>query len=187
MASQYLQVVRGVGPGTAGFFLLCQPAVMAAVSPIAGRFSDRIQPRVVASAGMAVTACGIAVLWRMGEDASAAWIISGLAVIGLGFGLFSSPNANAVMSSVRPADYGSASAILGTMRLAGQFFSMTVVSAAMAACRFDSGGEASAAHSFMKASGIVYPILVGMCVAGVPISLLRGKIRRSGGGEAGPA
>jgi hypothetical protein len=50
-----------------------------------------------------------------------------LVILGIGFGLFSSPNTNAVMSSVRKEVYGIATATLGTMRLTGQMLSMGIV------------------------------------------------------------
>ncbi|HON94563.1 MAG TPA: MFS transporter, partial [Deltaproteobacteria bacterium] len=60
LLSMYLQVVKGLSPSQAGLILVTQPAVMTLLSPVAGRLSDRIEPRIMASAGMAVTAMGLA-------------------------------------------------------------------------------------------------------------------------------
>ena len=109
LLSMYLQVVKGLSPSQAGLILVTQPAVMTLLSPVAGRLSDRIEPRIMASAGMAVTAMGLAFLSFTGERAGTLELVSCLAFIGLGFALFSSPNTNAVMSSVDRSDYGVAS------------------------------------------------------------------------------
>jgi len=127
LLSMYLQVVKGLSPSQAGLILVTQPAVMTLLSPVAGRLSDRIEPRIMASAGMAVTAMGLAFLSFTGERAGTLELVSCLAFIGLGFALFSSPNTNAVMSSVDRSDYGVASSVISTMRITGQAFSMGIV------------------------------------------------------------
>ena len=59
LLSLYLQYIKGLDPRTAGLVLLSQPIVMAVFSPLAGRLSDRVEPRVVASIGMAISAAGL--------------------------------------------------------------------------------------------------------------------------------
>ena len=68
LLSLYLQYVRGLDPQTAGLVLLTQPVVMAALSPFAGRLSDRIEPRLVASAGMAITAVGLTMIGFLNDS-----------------------------------------------------------------------------------------------------------------------
>ncbi len=126
LMSLWLQVARGLDPGRAGLVLAVQPAVMAAFSPLAGRLSDRVEPRLVATAGMSVTTCGLILLALTPATAHLGWTVSCLAILGAGFALFSSPNANAVMSSVERRQYGVASSTLATMRLLGQMASMAV-------------------------------------------------------------
>ena len=53
LLSLYLQYVRGLDPQTAGLIILAEPIVMAVFSPLAGRLSDRVEPRIVSSSGMA--------------------------------------------------------------------------------------------------------------------------------------
>ncbi|MEJ2156187.1 MAG: MFS transporter [Desulfobacteraceae bacterium] len=59
LLSLYLQYIKGFDPRTAGTILVAQPLVMAVFSPVAGRWSDRVEPRLIASAGMALTALGL--------------------------------------------------------------------------------------------------------------------------------
>jgi EmrB/QacA subfamily drug resistance transporter len=124
LMSLYLQVALGLDPQQAGLVLLAQPAVMAALSPIAGWASDRIEPRLVATAGMLITSAGLFALSTLGSHSSVVTATVILLVLGAGFGLFSSPNSNAVMSAVDRAHYGVGSATLATMRLVGQSLSL---------------------------------------------------------------
>jgi len=90
--------------------------VMAVFSPLAGKLSDRIEPRVIASLGMALTTLGLILLALITNHTTLLYIVISLMVLGFGFALFSSPNMNAIMSSVAKKYYGIASGSVGTMR-----------------------------------------------------------------------
>ncbi|MGI6711128.1 MAG: hypothetical protein ACOX4L_00005, partial [Bacillota bacterium] len=83
--------------------------------------------RILASAGMGFTAMGLFIFSFLSQTTPVWLVIINLALMGLGFALFSSPNTNAVMSAVEKRFYGIASSTLGTMRLTGQAISMAVV------------------------------------------------------------
>ena len=127
LLSLYLQYIKGLSPGNAGLVLIAQPVVMAVLAPIAGRLSDRYNPRLIASVGMALTTIGLMFFVFLNANTSYEFIIAGLIILGAGFGLFSSPNTNAIMGSVEKRFYGVASASVGTMRLIGQTLSMGTV------------------------------------------------------------
>ena len=99
---------------------------MALVSPLAGRLSDRIDPQIVASAGMGLSAIGLFMLSSLVASTPVWYIILCLVVFGAGLGLFSSPNINAIMSAVEKKYYGVASGMNGTMRVLGQMLSMGI-------------------------------------------------------------
>jgi MFS family permease len=184
LLSLQLQYVRGFSPAAAGLVLVAQPVMMAVVSPFAGRLSDRVEPRVLASAGMAVSALGLAALAVVGSGPSTALVVGSLLVFGLGFGLFSSPNTNAVMSAVEPRQYGIASGFLGTMRLAGQALSMAIAIMIMA-IEFNGAPLAAATAPLLGRSlTAAFTVFALLCAAGVPASLARGTLGR---GRAGPA
>jgi len=122
--SLFLQYIKDLDPQTTGMVMAVQPVMMALFSPLAGKLSDRVEPRLVASAGMALTALGLAFLAFLSRYTSLAWIVSGLVILGLGFALFSSPNTNVIISSVTKKYYGVASATLSTMRVLGQMSGM---------------------------------------------------------------
>lgn len=126
LLSLYLQHIRSLSPKEAGFVLVLQPFVQAILSPFAGRLSDKVESRIIASLGMGLTALGLFLFFFLDFSSSFYFVLFVLFVLGFGFGLFSSPNTNAIMSSVGKEYYGLASSIIATMRLLGQMFSMAI-------------------------------------------------------------
>jgi EmrB/QacA subfamily drug resistance transporter len=177
LISLYLQYLKGFNPETAGLILVAMPAMQAIFSPLAGRLSDRIEPRLIASAGMALTTVGLIIFIFLNEETPLAFIIGNLILMGLGFALFSSPNTNAVMSSAPKMAYGVASATLATVRQVGMVLSMGV---AMLMFAFYIGRVQITPEYYplfqasMRASFIVFAIL---CFGGMFASLARGKVR----------
>jgi EmrB/QacA subfamily drug resistance transporter len=185
LLSLYFQSVRGLSPQAAGGILTAQPLVMAALSPFAGRLSDRVDPRVVASSGMGLITVGLALLALVGPATPVAFLVVCLLLLGAGFSLFSSPNTNAVMASVEKRSYGVASATLATMRLVGQMLSMGVASLVLALSvgREAVGPERAAGFvAGMRAAFVLYALL---CVAGVFASLARGRATKTDPSDAG--
>ena len=177
LLSLYLQYVKGLDPQSAGLILIFQPIVQALFSPIAGRASDRIEPRIVASAGMALTALGLAIFTILNEDTALHLVAANLSILGFGFALFSSPNTNAVMSSVDRRFYGVASATLGTMRFLGQMLSMGVTMI-MFAIYLDGVQVSTSPSMFLKSSQLSFTIFTLMCFLGVFASLVRGRVEK---------
>lgn len=174
LLSLYLQSVRGLSAQAAGGVLAAQPIVMAALSPFAGRLSDRVAPRALASLGMGLIAAGLGLLALVGRDTPYAFLVACLVLLGAGFGLFSSPNTNAVMGSVERRSYGVASATLATMRLVGQVLSMGLAGLLLAlfAQRGAVGADRSA--GFLAATRAAFLLYALLCVGGVFASLARG-------------
>ncbi|HUV08780.1 MAG TPA: MFS transporter [Spirochaetia bacterium] len=176
LLSLYLQYIKGFSPQNAGLILVCQPVMMAVFSPFAGRLSDRIEPRIIASIGMAMTMAGLALLALLGRDTQPAFIVLSLVVLGSGFALFSSPNTNTVMSSVERKYYGIASATLGTMRLTGQMLSMGI--AMLIFALFIGRVQITPAYygRFLTSFRTAFGIFACLCFLGVFASVARGKI-----------
>jgi MFS family permease len=124
--SLYLQYLKGLDARTAGLIMISQPLAMTLISPLAGRLSDKKNPGVIASVGMAMTAVGLILLCFISEATPDYLIVLLLVMMGIGFGLFSSPNSNAIMSSVEKRNLGVASGVVGTMRMVGQMMSMGI-------------------------------------------------------------
>jgi EmrB/QacA subfamily drug resistance transporter len=177
LLSLYLQYVKGFTPEHAGFILITQPVVMVICSPIAGNLSDKIEPRIVASLGMALTTMGLIMLIFLGDNTSLTFVLACLFLLGLGFGFFSSPNTNAVMSSVDRRFYGVASGTLGTMRLVGQALSLALV--LLLFSLFIGKVQITPEYHtiFLKVMRIAFTISAVLCFAGVFASVARGKTR----------
>lgn len=179
----FLQYAKGFSAEVAGTILVANPVVQAIFSPLTGRLSDKIEPRILASAGMAVTTLGIGLLIFINQQTSVAYIIMSLVILGFGFALFSSPNINAVMSSVGRQYYGFASATLGTGRQTGMMLNMgiTMVVFALVIGRAQITPEYYPA--FIDSAHIVYIISTALCFFAVFISLARGNIHSGGHGK----
>lgn len=175
LLSLYLQYIKGLAPQSAGLVLICQPIVQAFFSPFAGRLSDRIQPRIVASTGMFFTAVGIFFLVFLEETTTLPYIVMSLIVMGFGFSLFSSPNANSVMGSVEKKSFGVASAILSTMRQSGQMLSIGMVTILFSLYIGRAQITPQYYGAFLKCSKTAFTISVILCFAGILASLSRGK------------
>jgi MFS family permease len=124
--SLYLQYLKGFDARTAGLIMISQPLMQAILSPVAGRLSDKKNPGIIASVGMGIISLDLVLLCFINENTHISYLISILAMLGLGFGLFSSPNSNAIMSSVEKKYLGVASGALATMRMIGQMMSMGI-------------------------------------------------------------
>ena len=94
-------------------------------------------------------------------------------ILGLGFGLFSSPNTNVVMGSVDKRVYGTASAILGTMRNTGMMFSMAIASLTIHWFLGESQITISNTSQLITSTKIVFAVFTVFCVLGVYTSLVK--------------
>ncbi len=175
--SLYLQDIKGFNPEGAGLVLVAQPIVMAAFSPIAGRLSDKIEPRIVASIGMAFTTFGLLLFTFLNENTTIEYIVISLILLGFGFALFSSPNTNAIMSSVEKRFYGVASATLGTTRLMGQMLSIGIATMILAIYLGKAEISPEKYSLFLSSVKVAFIIFAVFCFAGIFASLARGKIR----------
>lgn len=178
LLSLYLQYVKGFTPEHAGLILIAQPVIMVICSPIAGGLSDRIEPRIVASIGMALTTAGLAMLAFLGSDTGLYFILVSLVILGLGFGFFSSPNTNAVMCSVESKFYGVASGMLGTMRLTGQALSMGIALLLFASYIGRVQITPEYYPLFLKSMKTAFSISAVLCFAGIFASIARGRAHK---------
>jgi len=149
---------------------------MALLSPFAGKLSDRVEPRVVSSWGMALTTAGLLFFCFLTGSTPIWMVVLNLALLGTGFALFSSPNSNAVMGSVEKRFYGVASSTLGTMRLTGQAISMAVVTLIIAL--FVGNVKLSPAYSelLIKSARMAFAVFTVLCLGGIFASLARGNV-----------
>jgi len=175
--SLYLQYIKGMTPQATGMVLISQPLMMAFFSPVAGRLSDRFEPAAIASLGMSLCAVGLFMLAWLTHTTPISYIVATLLLLGLGFALFSSPNMNAIMSSVQPRHYGLASGTVATMRLIGQMLSMAVATMFLAVLVGDERITAGNHDPFLLSTRLGFMTFCALCLMGIYFSYARGNIR----------
>lgn len=175
MLSLYLQYVMGLEASQAGMVLVIQPVVMAVIASFSGRLSDKKNPRILSAIGMGTSAVGLFLLSLINQYTTTSFILVGLFVLGLGFGTFSSPNTNVVMGSVDRKVYGTASAMLATMRSTGMMFSMAIASLTIHWFLGKAEINIENIGLFITSTKVVFTIFTIFCLVGVYTTLVKNK------------
>jgi EmrB/QacA subfamily drug resistance transporter len=177
LMSLFLQKIKGFTPQHTGTILVAQPLIMMLLSPFAGKFSDRIEPRKLATAGMLISSVGLFMLSFVNAQTPVSLIVAFLILMGTGFGLFSSPNMNTIMSSVGKHQLGIASGTSATMRVVGQMVSMMI--ATLVFSFYFPGSHIQEVDNvlFMGSIKVLFMISGTICLAGVFFSNSRGNLR----------
>ncbi|MDD2589586.1 MAG: MFS transporter [Fermentimonas sp.] len=176
--SLYLQKILDLSPRHAGAVIIAQPIMMAIFSPIVGRASDKIQPRYLATTGMAMCTTGLGMLTFLSSNTPIWIIITILIWVGLGFALFSSPNMNTIMSSVDRKQYGQASGLAASMRVFGQIISMSTITLLISFNFGNQSVEAVSDQLFLTAMRWVFVIFAIIGIPGIYFSHFRGNVSK---------
>jgi EmrB/QacA subfamily drug resistance transporter len=167
----YLIRARGLGPAQAGLILTAQPVIMAIVAPLSGTLSDRVGARLFSTAGMVVMAVGLFSLSQLGERSPLGYVALGLATVGLGTGLFVSPNNSALLGAAPLHRRGIASGVLATARNVGMVLGVGLAGAIFTTVQAHAMGGAGAVSEGVRAGFLV---AVGVAVLGALASAVRG-------------
>ncbi|MFH2011473.1 MAG: MFS transporter [Pseudomonadota bacterium] len=178
LMSIYLQKVKGYSPQITGIIMVSQPVVQAIFSPSAGRLSDRIEPRTVATSGMVLTFIGLLLLSFLSANISLYYIVGCMVLLGFGFALFSSPNTNAIMSSVDRRYYGLAGAMVSAVRQTGMMFSMGIVMMMLSLYMGKAVINTITLGQFMMSMRMIFIVFSVLCFVGIFASMARGKMNR---------
>lgn len=179
--SLYLQYIQGFDAQRTGFILLMQPVMMAVFSPLAGRISDRIQPRLLVSAGISIVLISIMLYLTAIINTWPTGILIGLGVGGFGYSFFASPNTNAIMGAVDSRSYGVASAFESTMRTMGITFGMGILML-LFSLQMGSAQITPEYHgAFVESLRVVFITFIIACAASIIFSAARGKLSRKAG------
>jgi EmrB/QacA subfamily drug resistance transporter len=167
LLSLYLQYIKGMSPQHAGFILMAQPIAQTILSPLAGRWSDKVDARNLATFGMSIIVVGLIMLFFIVPSTPMSVIIAISVLLGIGFGVFSSPNMNVIMGSVEKKYIGLASTTTNTMRLTGQAISMGITTMMISICVGTAKITPNVFPQFMNSIHITFIILAVLCSVGV--------------------
>lgn len=171
----YLIRGRAFSPERAGLLMTAQSVVMVVTAPLSGTLSDRIGSRLLSTSGLTLMGIGLLLLAGLGPTSAIHSIIIALAVVGLGAGLFTSPNNSALMGAAPRERQGVAAAIMATARNVGMVLGVGLAGAVFTSVMASRGGVPSALFAAARASFISGAIVAGV---GAAISLIRGKTDR---------
>ena len=159
----YLQGVLGYSPTQTGLTLVPGAVCMLFLGPLSGRLSDRYGWRPLTVTGLALTSVSLLLLSRLTAESTVAAVLPGLILQSCGMGLFFSPNASSVLSSVARESYGVISAFLNLIRNAGNVVSIAVATAIVTATMGSMGYEPSlAAVQVGGAEGVGHAFTTGL-------------------------
>lgn len=178
LISTYLEVIRNFNSLHAALIILPISLIQGLASPVAGKLSDRIDPKYISGTGLAIIIIVLLVYSRLNTDTTIIMISTIAALAGGGFALFSSPNKNAIMSSVGTKDHGNASGLANTFEQTGNLISIGI---AVAILTFITGGTTSASCTpdlLLKSMDLIFLILTVICLINIIIILIRGNLKQ---------
>ncbi|MBH0027540.1 MULTISPECIES: MFS transporter [unclassified Pseudoalteromonas] len=175
LLSLYLQYIKGLSPAHAGQIILLQAVSMAIMAPLAGRLADRVQPRLLATLGCIIVLVGFFLLSRLSISSSTVYISGSLLLLGVGFGLFSTPNNNAIMGAIDKSELGVASSSMNLSRTIGNLFGMSIINLIVHYYLGDSTFSAQNGHALMSTISLAFTVSLGFVILASCISALRGR------------
>lgn len=168
----YLIQGLGLGPARVGLIMAAQPAVMAVVAPLSGILSDRIGSRLLSTVGMAILGVGLLLLARLDAHSGLGAVVVGLATVGLGTGIFISPNNSALMGSAPRHRQGIAAGVLAAARNVGMVLGVGLAGAVFTSVLTRLGPAPASLFAAARASFVAAAIVAA---AGVVTSLVPGE------------
>jgi DHA2 family multidrug resistance protein-like MFS transporter len=116
----YFQYIEGLSPIDIGVLITPWPTMLVIMAPISGRLADRYNTGMLGGIGLAIMSAGLVLVLTMPAQAAHWNVAWRLAVCGLGFGCFQTPNNRLLIGSAPANRAGAGSGILSTSRLLGQ-------------------------------------------------------------------
>ncbi len=190
----YLEELHGFQTEEAGLLLTPLPIMLALVAPLSGFLADRIGTRWLAASGLTVGCLGLVLISTLDAHSSIWDIVWRLALIGVGQGLFQSPNNSALLGAAPPKQEGSASGFLATARVMGQSLSIALAGAIFTGLGGASAGQALVSmqqgastsqggpagaqalqDTFVNSFHVTFLVCAGIAAIGIFTALVRGR------------
>lgn len=168
----HFQYVRGWDAQMSGIMLIITPIIMAIMAPNSGKLSDKIHPQKLAAIGMSITTVALLILIFLDVNMPLYLIVIAMILQGIGMGLFTTPNTNAIMSSVPPNETPNASAAQSAMRTIGQTMSLGILTLVFAWIMGSLKLSSQYAQMIVQSSQIVCIICTIICIVAIFASLV---------------
>lgn len=174
--SRYLEKIGALTPTQAGIVLMIMPFVQVITTLIAGKMSDKMDKRILPTAGMVILGIALFMLTFLQIEINYGLLVTAMVIGGIGYGMFSAPNTSAVMSYVKSSEYNQASGMISVFRQLGMMFSMGIATC-MISVFLGSDTVLTEANfnifmDVMRYSWVMYFILI---MIGAVFSWFRGK------------
>jgi MFS family permease len=137
----YLEDVLGYEPRSVGFLLAVVPIAVGITAPLSGALSDRLGTRPITVAGLLILLLGFVAVSTLSLQTTALGYMLRFLPIGIGIGVFQSPNNSAIMGAVPRSRLGIASGLLAITRTLGQSAGIAAVGALWASRVVVRGGQ----------------------------------------------
>ncbi|OED29822.1 MFS transporter [Methanosphaera sp. WGK6] len=173
----HFQYLQGLTPQTTGIILIVRPLFVAIVSPYAGRLSDKYDPHILTAIGMFIVSTALIILCFLNQSTPLYMIIISIALQGIGFGLFTTPNNSMVLGSIDSEEIGTASASITTLRTIGQAFSVALLSLIFAIIMGNVAITPSNYPLLVESNQITMIISTILCVIAILLSLIGMKFK----------
>ncbi len=160
-----LQFVLRMDPLEAGSLMTATALVLMVVSPSAGWLTDRVGSTLPAAGGAAVVALAMYGMSLLGADSGPAEIVPRLALLGVGLGLFQTPNNHSLIGAVPPERLGIASSVISIVRSVGRSLG-TAAATAFVGMRLAAVTSESAPRDLAALNLADHPRLLGAFMEG---------------------
>ena len=167
----------GYSASKTGLVQITVPIAMLMISPFSGRLSDRIGSRILTSIGFVLIGLSLFLLSNITADSSTVGVVLYLTIMGVGIGLFESPNNSLIMGSAPLHKQGTASAMLSTSRGIGLTMGLAISSGIYAARKQLLLAQSTAEAAVINSYGHTIVIVTFLCIAGIIASILAGNAR----------
>ena len=168
----HFQYVRGWNAQMSGFMLIITPIIMAIMAPNSGKLSDKIHPQKLAAIGMSITTVALVILIFLDANMPLYLIVVAMILQGVGMGLFTTPNTNAIMSSVPPKETPNASAAQSAMRTIGQTMSLGILTLVFAWIMGNLKLSSEYSSMIVQSSQLICIICTVICIIAIFASLV---------------
>lgn len=146
----------------AGLLLTAWPLAIVVTSPLVGRLIGRYPGGLLGGVGMAMLCLGLVLLALLPAQPAQADIVWRMALCGIGYGLFQSPNNHTIITSAPAHRSGGASGMLGTARLTGQTLGAVLLAMIFAVSSPGEGGQGALIALWLAAA---FAATAGVCSA----------------------